>query len=78
MANLDGMVQMLKKEHVRVTKEMKAIAAALSAFGTAYGKGGSTSGRDVCCWKSQNRGCPKSTMGESEGQRRNGKAPPSA
>src|SRR5450432_4834253 len=39
MTNLDGVVQMLKQEHDRLTKEMKAIGAALSAFGTAYIKG---------------------------------------
>jgi hypothetical protein len=39
MTNLGGVVQMLKKEHDRLTKEMKAIGAALSAFGRAYGKG---------------------------------------
>ena len=39
MANLAGVVQMLKKEHARLTTEAKAIAAALAAFGAAYGKG---------------------------------------
>jgi hypothetical protein len=38
MTNLGGVVQMLKKEHDRLTREIKAIAAALSAFGGAYGK----------------------------------------
>jgi len=44
MTNLGGVVQMLKKEHDRLTKEMKAIGAALSAFGTAYGKGAARRG----------------------------------
>lgn len=44
MTNLDGVVQMLKKEHDRLTKEMKAIGAALSAFGKAYGKGAARGG----------------------------------
>jgi hypothetical protein len=39
MTNLGGVVQGLRKEHDRLSKEMKAIAAALSAFGAAYGKG---------------------------------------
>ena len=39
MTSLGGVVQMLKKEHDRLTKEMHAIGAALSAFGAAYGKG---------------------------------------
>jgi hypothetical protein len=45
MTNLRGVVQMLKKEHDRLSKEMKAIGAALSAFGTAYGNGTAPRGR---------------------------------
>jgi hypothetical protein len=45
MTNLGGVVQMLKKEHDRLTKEMKLIGAALSAFGRAYGKGAAPRGR---------------------------------
>jgi len=37
MTNLAGVVQMLKKEQDRLTKQMKAISAALLAFGAAYG-----------------------------------------
>ena len=44
MTNLGGAVQMLKKEHVRLSQQMKAIAAALSAFGAAYGKKTRTQG----------------------------------
>jgi len=44
MTNLGGVVQMLKKEHDRLTKQTKAIAAALSAFGAAYGKQTGTQG----------------------------------
>ena len=36
---LDSVVQTLKREHDRLTKEINAIGAALSAFGAAYGKG---------------------------------------
>ena len=39
MTNLGGVVQMLEKEHDRLSKEIKAIGAALSAFGTANGNG---------------------------------------
>jgi hypothetical protein len=39
MTNLGGVVQMLKREHDRLSKEIRAIGAALSAFGTAYGNG---------------------------------------
>ena len=38
MTNLSGVVRILKKEHDRLTKEVSAIAAALSAFGTTYAK----------------------------------------
>ena len=37
MSKLHGVVQMLKKEHDRVTRELSGITAALSAFGVAYG-----------------------------------------
>lgn len=40
MTNLLGnVVQTLRNEHDRLSKEMKAVAAALSAFSAAYGKG---------------------------------------
>ena len=38
MANLAGIVRQLKKEHARAVKEVKGIAAAIAAFGAAYGK----------------------------------------
>lgn len=38
MANLGNVVQMLKKEHDRLTNQMERISAALAAFGSAYGK----------------------------------------
>src|SRR6266849_8090160 len=44
MANLGGVVQMLKKEHDRLTKQVKAITAALSGFRSAYGKKTRTQG----------------------------------
>ena len=45
MTNLSGVVQVLKREHERLTREMKAISAALSAFGAAYGKVTARNGR---------------------------------
>jgi hypothetical protein len=42
MANLTGVVQFLKKEHDRLTKELHRISAALAAFGKSYGKGKGT------------------------------------
>src|SRR5579859_4175455 len=38
MTNFGGVVRMLKKEHDRLTTQINAIGAALSAFGAAYGK----------------------------------------
>ena len=38
MANLSGVVQLLKKEHGRLTKELQGITAALAVFGATYGK----------------------------------------
>ena len=37
MANLAGVVRLLKKEHGRLTKELQGISAALAAFGKTYG-----------------------------------------
>jgi len=38
MTNLNGVVAVLKKEQNRLTSELRAIGAALAAFGSAYGK----------------------------------------
>jgi hypothetical protein len=38
MANLSGVVQMLKNEQGRLTKELQGISAALAAFGKTYGR----------------------------------------
>jgi len=40
MAKLSGVVQLLKKEHERLTKELHGISAALAAFGKTYGRHG--------------------------------------
>jgi hypothetical protein len=42
MSSLAGVVQQLRKEHARAVNEVKRIAAALAAFGAAYGKGTGT------------------------------------
>jgi len=44
LTQIASVVQLLKKEHDRLTKEMKAIGAALSAFGMAYRKGAAPRG----------------------------------
>jgi hypothetical protein len=45
MANLAGVVQLLKKEQNRLTKELRGISAALAAFGKTYGRGTGSRGR---------------------------------
>ena len=42
MTKLAGVVHTLKKEHDRLTRELKGISAALSAFGASYGGNGGT------------------------------------
>ena len=37
MSQLTGVVQQLKKEHDRLTRQLQGTSAALSAFGAAYG-----------------------------------------
>jgi len=39
MANLTGIIGLLKKEQGRLTKELQGITAALAAFGNTYAKG---------------------------------------
>lgn len=38
MAKIAAVVRLLRKEHDRLSKEIRGIAAALAAFGAAYGK----------------------------------------
>jgi hypothetical protein len=38
MSNLAGVVQLLKKEEERLTRELRGITAALAAFGQTYAK----------------------------------------
>jgi hypothetical protein len=38
MVNMSGIVQQLKEEHDRLSRQLQGISAALSAFGAAYGK----------------------------------------
>ena len=58
MTNLNGAVQILKKEHDRLAIQMKAISAALAAFGAAYTK------------KTGTRGRTARAMGEAESSKR--------
>src|ERR1700682_5467516 len=45
MANLAGVVQLLKKEHGRLTKDLQGVSAALAPFGKTYGRQTGTRGR---------------------------------
>lgn len=45
MTNLNAVVQMLRKEHTRLTKQINAIGAALTAFGSTYTRNGASRGR---------------------------------
>jgi len=38
MTDISSVVKLLRKEHDHLTKQIKGIAAALEAFGAAYGK----------------------------------------
>ena len=42
MNNLTGVIQLLKKEQDRLTRELRGIGAALAAFGQVYGNGTGT------------------------------------
>ena len=44
MTNLGSVVRILRKEHARLSKEMRAVGAALSAFGAAYVKDAARTG----------------------------------
>jgi hypothetical protein len=39
MSNLAGVIQQLKVEHDRLSREIRGVAAALAAFGDSYRKG---------------------------------------
>lgn len=45
MTNVNSVVQMLRKEHARLTKQITAISSALSAFGSTYARNGASRGR---------------------------------
>ena len=45
MTNLEGVVQLLKKEHARLTNQLRGVSAALAAFGASYKNGSATRGK---------------------------------
>lgn len=45
MTNLDGVVQLLKKEHARLTSQIQGVSAALAAFGASHKHRSGTPGK---------------------------------
>lgn len=45
MTHLGGVVQLLKKEHARLTIQLQGVSAALAAFGASYKSGSGTRGK---------------------------------
>jgi len=45
MPNLQGVVQLLKKEHARLTRQLQGVSAALAAFGASYKTGSGARGK---------------------------------
>ena len=65
MTNIASVVKLLQREHDRLTKQVKGIAAALEAFGSAYGKRNHS--KDLSRWTREHRSGSKSTMGKGKG-----------
>ena len=70
MTNLSGVVRILKKEHDRLTKEVSAIAAALSAFGTTYAKQNGTRGSISAAGRARIAAAQKERWAREEGEER--------
>jgi hypothetical protein len=68
MTSLGGVVQMLKKEHDRLAKQIQGISTALSAFGAAR-EADKNETQPVGGRAGENRGCSEATMGQSERKR---------
>ena len=79
MANMAGVVQLLKKEHERLTKELHGISAALAAFGKSYGKQTGTRGRLSAAARARIAAAQRARWAKvkaSKSQGRNGSAAP--
>jgi hypothetical protein len=79
MANLAGVVQFLRKEQDRLTKELQGISAALAAFGKSYGKRTGTSGRLSAAARARIAAAQRARWAKvkaSKSQSRNGTAAP--
>jgi hypothetical protein len=73
MTNLGGVVQILKKEHDRLTREIKAIGAALSAFGAAYGNGTAPRGKISAAGRARITAAQKARWAKVKGKGTSGK-----
>jgi len=79
MANLAGVVQFLKKEQDRLSKELQGISAALAAFGKSYGKQTGTRGRLSAAARARIAAAQRARWAKvkaSKSQNRNGTAAP--
>jgi hypothetical protein len=71
MTNLGGVVQMLKQEQDRLTKEMKAIGAALSAFGETYAKRTTTRGKISAAGRARIAAAQRARWAKARGEHTN-------
>jgi len=79
MDHITGVVRLLKKEQDRLTKELHGIAAALAAFGKAYGKQTGVRGRLSAAARARIGAAQRARWAKvkaSKGPSRNGTAAP--
>jgi hypothetical protein len=69
MVNMSGIVQQLKEEHDRLSRQLQGISAALSAFGAAYGKG-TGAGTMSAAGRARISAAQKERWAKREGERR--------
>ena len=63
MTKLGSVVRLLQREHDHLTKQIRGVAAALEAFGAAYGK--QNGNRKISVGRTgSDRGCSEGTMGK--------------
>lgn len=71
MTNMGGVVRLLKKEHDRLSKEIKAIGAALIAFGGAYAKGATRRGAMSAAGRAKIAAAQRARWAKVKAERRN-------
>lgn len=67
MKEYSGIVQQLKKEHDRLSRQIHGIAAALSAFGAAYGKQKGTRGKMSAAVRAKISAAQKARWAKTQG-----------